>query len=50
MSLSILWLSVEIEEGVIGRYSLQDLHTIWKPNSKIVLLFIQNNSLFKNEA
>ena len=50
---------MEIEEGVVRRgleadNTLQDLHNfhmIWKPNSIIiVLLFIQNNSLFKNIA
>ena len=51
---------MEIEEGVIRRdrrprritpseiYKI--LHMIRKPNSIIVLLFMQNNSLFKNKA
>ena len=51
---------MEIEEGVIrqGRRPRQItpseisiiLHVIRKPNSIIVLLFIQNNSYFKNMA
>ena len=54
MRLSILWKIMEIEEGVIRRgvgeadNTLRDLqkfliHMIRKPNSIIVLLFIQNN-------
>ena len=41
-----------MKEGVIGG-GLRDLHNSYKlrkPNSKIVLLFIQNNSEFKNVA
>ena len=45
---------MEIEEGVTASTdnTLPDLHNsfIRKPNSIIVLLFIQNNSLFKNMA
>ena len=40
----------EIEEGVIRRGRRPRLHKIRKPNSIIVLLFIQNNSQFKNIA
>ena len=41
-----------MKEGVIDG-GLRDLHNSYKlrkPNSIIVLLFIQNNSLFKNIA
>ena len=51
---------MEIEEGVIRRGPMPrritpseisiSLHVIRKPNSIIVLLFIQNNSQFKNMA
>ena len=49
MRLSIFWRIMKIEEGVIRQADnpLQDLHIlhmIRKPNSIIVLLFIQNNS------
>ena len=57
MRLGILWRIMEIEEGVVrrGRRSRRItpseisviLHMIRKPNSIIVLLFIQNN--FKNK-
>ena len=60
MRLSILWRIMEIEEGVIRRGRRPTritpseisiiLHMIRKPNSIIVLLFIQNNSQFKNKA
>ena len=60
MRLSILWRIMEIEEGVI-RWGLRPrritpseisivLHMLRKPNSIIVLSFIQNNSYFKNIA
>ena len=56
MRLTILWRIMEIEKGVIrGRRPRRItpseisiiLHMIRKPNSIIVLLFIQNNSQFK---
>ena len=60
MRLSILWRIMEIEEGVIRRGRRPRritpssisiiLHRIRKPNSITVLLFIQNNSWFKNIA
>ena len=60
MRRSILWRIMEIEEGVIRRgrrprrITLSEisiiLHMIRKPNSITVLLFIQNNSQFKNIA
>ena len=53
MKLSILRRIMEIEVGVIrrGRTEISIiLHMIRKPNSIIVLLFIQNNSYFKNMA
>ena len=49
MKQSILWRIMEIEVGVIrrGRTEISIiLHMIRKPNSIIVLLFIQNNSSF----
>ena len=41
-----------MKEGVIdgGLRDLHDSYKLRKPNSIIVLLFIQNNSLFKNIA
>ena len=60
MRLSILWRSMEIEDGVVRRGRRPRritpseisiiLHMIRKPNSITVLLFIQNNSQFKNIA
>ena len=60
MRLSILWRIMEIEEGVIRwlrrprRITPSEistiLHVIRTPTSIIVLLFIQNNSWFKNIA
>ena len=60
MRLSILWRVMEIKEGVIrlglGSQRITPseisiiLHLMRKPNSIIVLLFIQNNSYFKNIA
>ena len=60
MRLSILRRIMEIEEGVIRRSRRSRritpseisiiLHMIRNPNSIIVLLFIQNNSQFKNKA
>ena len=60
MRLSILWRIMEIEEGVFRRGRRPRritpseisiiLRMIRKPNSITVLLFIQNNSKFKNIA
>ena len=53
MKQSILWRIMELEVGVIRRDRTElsiILHMIRKPNSIIVLLFIQNNSYFKNIA
>ena len=55
MRLSILWTIMEIEKGVRPRRITPSeisiiRHMIGKPNSIIVLIFIQNNSQFKNMA
>ena len=60
MRLSRIWRIGQIEEGVIHRGRRPRwitpseicliLHILGKPNSLIALLFIQNNSLFKNIA
>ena len=49
MRLSRIWRIRQIEEGVVHRGACRILHILGKPNSIIVLLFLQNNSKFKNK-